>query len=715
MNGLKKCAIWFFSLLLLLPLGLVSAYASDGAQSNYTAISSDGETTAAITANGDLYCWGDNTYGTVGIGPSVRYQETPVKVLSDVRSILIRSGTAYAILKNGDLYAWGKGNYGCAGTGSEADQFLPVKILSNVKQLIAELGSATPGAITTNNDLYCWGQNAYGCAGAGHTNYQLTPVKVLSNVSYATITGIRSAAITQNGDLYCWGSKGAGLAKCPEGTYQVNAPVKVYSGVASVTLHGTDFGLLLTYNGDLCVWGDNRNALLGVPLGDYDTSSLAGSWVSANAALRSGTAPQIAAASQSAVLSAGSTVAVAVPRVNEKLSVPTKVLSNVDRATYLNGNDTLPTIVALTKNSDLYCWGYNGGFGTIGNGTKQDQTTPYKALSNVKNFTVGGYGVYAITNNGDLFSWGRQAYYGWADETEDILLAPKKLLSNISSFSLEPNGEVAMALTSGGDLYSWGNNNCGGTGNGIDGDAQVEPVKVLSDVVYASALSEHGGHHTVSMAITSTGDLYCWGKNNSGQVGNGGKGIIRHTKGVPGAWGILSQTLKCVLSPDQVLTNMRLPDLSVLVQATSNADLHITYNGVEQVFTNTNGGSVLPLTYQGTTYLPVRAVAGLVGLHADWDANTQTVLLTTASGSVARYSSPGSPLGATTSVTASLNRGVKVTLNGDVQTFYDANGQTVYPIVYNGTTYLPVRAISSLVNLSIQWDGAANTVRLTDQ
>lgn len=272
-----------------------------------------------------------------------------------------------------------------------------------------------------------------------------------------------------------------------------------------------------------------------------------------------------------------------------------------------------------------------------------------------------------------------------------------------------------MALTSGGDLYSWGNNNCGATGNEIDGDAQVAPVKVLSDVVYASALSEHGGNHTVSMAITSTGDLYCWGKNNSGQVGNGGKGLIRHTKGVPGAWGILSQTLKCVLSPDQVLTNMRLPDLSVSVQATSNANLHITYNGVEQVFTNTNGGSVLPLTYQGTTYLPVRAVAGLVGLQADWDANTQTVLLTTASGSVARYSSPGSPLGTTTSVTASLNRGVKVTLNGDVQTFYDANGQTVYPIVYNGTTYLPVRAISGLVNLSIQWDGTANTVRLTDQ
>lgn len=712
MKGLRKSILWLLSLLLLLPTGIPRASASYGAGDGYGAISSDGETTAAITASGDLYCWGDNTYGTVGIGPAVPYQETPVKVLSGVRSIYIRSGAAYAILHNGDLYAWGKGSYGYTGTGSEADQFQPVKILSNVRQLIAEIWSGTLGAITTSNDLYCWGQNAYGCAGVGHTNYQLTPVKVLSNVSYATITGIRSAAITQNGDLYCWGSKGAGLAKCPEGTYQVNAPVKVYSRVASVTLHGTDFGLLLTYDGDLCVWGDNRNALLGVPLGDYDTSSLTGGLVSARTRLGPGTGtPQSAAAS----LSAGSTVAVAVPRVNEKLSVPTKVLSNVARATYLNDNDTLPTIVALTKNGDLYCWGYNGGFGTIGNGTKQDQTTPYKALSNVKDFAVGGCGVYAITNNGDLFSWGRQAYYGWADETEDIFLAPKKLLSNIASVSLEPSGGVVMALTAGGDLYSWGNNNCGGTGNGIDGDAQVEPVKVLSDVVYAGALSEHGGNHTVSMAITSTGDLYCWGKNNSGQAGNGGKGIIRHTKGVPGAWGFLSQTLKCVLSPELVRTNVRLPDLSVPVRATSHADLHITYNGVEQVFTNTNGTPVLPLSYQGTTYLPVRAVAGLVGLQADWDANTQTVLLTTASGTVTRYSSPGSPRGATTSVAASLNRGVKVSLNAELQRFQDANGQAVYPMVYNGTTYLPVRAISGLANLAIEWDGPANTIRLTDR
>lgn len=151
------------------------------------------------------------------------------------------------------------------------------------------------------------------------------------------------------------------------------------------------------------------------------------------------------------------------------------------------------------------------------------------------------------------------------------------------------------------------------------------------------------------------------------------------------------------------------------VEAIITADLHITYNGVEQVFTDANSVPVLPLTYHGTTYLPVRAVAGLVGLRADWDASTETVLLATDTGSVAQYSRPGSPSGTTRVVTATLNRDMTVTLDGAAQTFQDTNGQTVYPIVYNGTTYLPVRAISGLVGLSIEWDGATNTVKLAEK
>ena len=40
----------------------------------------------------------------------------------------------------------------------------------------------------------------------------------------------------------------------------------------------------------------------------------------------------------------------------------------------------------------------------------------------------------------------------------------------------------------------------------------------------------------------------------------------------------------------------------------------------------------------------------------------------------------------------------------------DANGKTVLPITYNGTTYLPVRAVGTLLGTEINYDGATSSV-----
>lgn len=63
-------------------------------------------------------------------------------------------------------------------------------------------------------------------------------------------------------------------------------------------------------------------------------------------------------------------------------------------------------------------------------------------------------------------------------------------------------------------------------------------------------------------------------------------------------------------------------------------------------------------------------------------------------------------------IEAYLNRGITIRYNGEVQTMYDAQGTRVYPITYKGTTYLPVRAVSNMLGIDVEWDGANNTVLL---
>lgn len=63
-------------------------------------------------------------------------------------------------------------------------------------------------------------------------------------------------------------------------------------------------------------------------------------------------------------------------------------------------------------------------------------------------------------------------------------------------------------------------------------------------------------------------------------------------------------------------------------------------------------------------------------------------------------------------IEAYLNYGITVKYDGVEQTMYDANGKQVYPISYQGTTYVPIRAVSNMLDIDVNWDGANNTVLL---
>ena len=73
----------------------------------------------------------------------------------------------------------------------------------------------------------------------------------------------------------------------------------------------------------------------------------------------------------------------------------------------------------------------------------------------------------------------------------------------------------ACALAPAGEAYCWGSNDSGELGDGSD-SLRAEPTRVTGGLSFASISAGHNR----TCAIASAGELYCWGKNAFGQIGD---------------------------------------------------------------------------------------------------------------------------------------------------------------------------------------------------
>ena len=147
------------------------------------------------------------------------------------------------------------------------------------------------------------------------------------------------------------------------------------------------------------------------------------------------------------------------------------------------------------------------------------------------------------------------------------------------------------------------------------------------------------------------------------------------------------------------------------VRAQLSPDITIMVDGAEKTFYTVEGQEAHPIIYDGTTYLPLRAIGELMGKNVNWDASSYTVSLSGTRGTSAVTGTPDTRA-KQQNITVQLRPEFTITVDGVTQHFTDSRGNEIYPMLYDGSTYLPLRAIGELMGKEVSWDNDTDTVIL---
>ncbi|XP_043929108.1 RCC1 and BTB domain-containing protein 2 isoform X2 [Protopterus annectens] len=183
-----------------------------------------------LTSDGEVYAWGYNNSGQVGSG-STANQPTPRKVTSSIQNkmvVNIACGQmcSVAVMDNGEVYVWGYNGNGQLGLGSNGNQPTPCRVaaLQGVHVCQVVCGYAHTMALTTDGSIYAWGANAYGQLGTGNRSNQSYPVNVqLPKERIIEIAACHSshtsAAKSQSAQVFMWGQCRGQSVIAPHLTY----------------------------------------------------------------------------------------------------------------------------------------------------------------------------------------------------------------------------------------------------------------------------------------------------------------------------------------------------------------------------------------------------------------------------------------------------------------------------------------------------------------
>ncbi|KAJ2946601.1 hypothetical protein O0L34_g12657 [Tuta absoluta] len=240
------------------------------------ACNSGGKHCLALSADGEVYSWGEGEDGKLGHGNRVSYDRPKlITALSGLEVVQIACGGAHSacLTARGRIYTWGKGRYGRLGHGDSEDQLVPKMVDALAQYRVIDVacgsGDAQTLCITDDDNVWSWGDGDYGKLGRGGSEGCKLPMRI------DCLKGLRvikvecgsqfSVALCQCGSVYTWGK--GDYHRLGHGSYEhVRRPMRV-TGMQGKTIVSIATGSLhcvaCTDTGEVYTWGDNDEGQLG--------------------------------------------------------------------------------------------------------------------------------------------------------------------------------------------------------------------------------------------------------------------------------------------------------------------------------------------------------------------------------------------------------------------------------------------------------------------
>lgn len=480
-------------------------------------LAAGGDVSCFVETSGKIRCWGSDgggEGGKLGNGPT---QDThgPVYVsgLDDAVAISSTGTTSCAVTRRGTAHCWGNnGGSGVLGAGTTTPSDVPVQVAGLSDAVAITVGGSYNNgfacAVRKNGAVRCWGSCERGTLGDGRDAVGCTELTPIDVFGLPRMVQLDASPHTR---LIC-GVTTLGTVYCWGNGSALPNEVAGLEGVVSVSL-GATHNLAVHEDGTVSCWGMDTVGECG--LGQSGTIS---------PPQRLPDVTDVAGAIASAAWSClvfrdGELRCWGDSRDNTDLTrrlvaAPTPQLQShlaEVRAVALGTGHGCALL-----GEAVHCWGANSG-GQSGPDVLDFDIAPHRATL-VPSATALRTNRYATCGlvDGRATCWGGNPYGSLGDGTGEPALDSVTTVAGIDdAVQMELGTEFACVRRATGIVACFGRNHTGQLGDGSTTHSAL-PVEVLGDVRHLALGTEH------ACAVKNDGRVWCWGNNRQSQLGRDG-------------------------------------------------------------------------------------------------------------------------------------------------------------------------------------------------